>query len=150
VATDLQKILDNINVEIEGLKITDEECEVLAVRETLPSEQPGELHTLTNEERLLKIEDLLIKSSELEQKVAEAVEKEDFDAADVLQTKLDQITVEVTKLNVANEDKESLTKDNIDSIEKAEDVIADREEEKKEGDEEQVSNLDHEEVNNGE
>jgi len=168
-ATELQETLDKINIEIEELNITDEECELLAEISTLPDEDPPEdppeESTLTNEERLSKIKDLLTKKSEFEQKVEEAVEKEDFEAANASQTMLDEITAELTALNVTDEEKELGTADEekelatagddssgeIPSVQKAEEATLDEEEEeKKEVDKEQGLDSDHEALDNDE
>ena len=156
-ATELQESLDKINVEIEELNITDAECELLAEIALPDEEEPPQESTMTEEERLLKIKELLTRSSDLEQKVEEAVEKEDFEAADELQTMLDQITAELTELNVTDEEKEiaasgeePAASGEIPSVQKAEEETSDGEEEKKEGDKQQASDSDHEDLDNDE
>jgi hypothetical protein len=183
-AGELQETLDKINVEIEELDITDEECELLAgidvidaALDTVPPEQQQQEECgLTNEERLTKAKELMTKQIELEQKVEEAAEGEDFEAAEELQTTIDQITVELKDLNITDEEQELLAmegapsdavsvqeeaKDTIPGVEvdkeeeisaqeEAKETISDVEEEKKEGDEEKASDLDEEKLETGE
>ena len=115
-AGELQEILDQINTEIEELNITDEECLLLAeadnVLDAAPSEEQvdeEEECALTDEERLSKAKELLDKQSELEVQIEEAVESEDFEAADEFQTSIDQIAAELETLNITDEEKEFLT-----------------------------------------
>ena len=114
-AGELQEALDKVNIEIEELNITDEECELLAGIETLetvsPEEQPEEKCELTNEERLVKGKELMAKRNKLEEEVQDAVEREDFDAAEEFQTELDDITAQISELNITYEEKEWLSKD---------------------------------------
>ena len=118
-AGELQEILDKINAEIEELNITDEECLMLAQADTTvdtaPSEQQNqgredeEKYGLIDEERFEKAKELMTKQSELEQKVEEAVEKDDFDAAEDLQTSIDHISAELMELNITDEERHLFT-----------------------------------------
>jgi hypothetical protein len=183
-AGELQEALDKINVEIEELNITDEECELLAGIDVIdiendivpPEHQEQDEFGLTNEERLAKAKELMTKQIELEQKVEEAAEEEDFEAAEELQTTFDQITAELTELNITDEEKELMAtesassdavsvqeeeeaketivgveEEEISAQEESNEMISGvEEEEKKEGDEENASDLDQENLENGE
>lgn len=173
-AGELQQILDEINTEIEELNITDEECLLLAEADTtldaVPPEQPEEEQCeLTDEERLTKAVELIAKQSDLEQKVEKAVEEEDYEAADNLQSSLDQVIADLAELNITDEEREALVtdetsadvvspaqEDTADVVSPAQEdseetIVADeKEEEKKEVDEVPTSDLDEEKLQNGE
>ena len=107
------------------------------------------------------------KKNNLEQKIEEAVETEDFEAADELQSSIDQIAAELEKLNITDEEKEFLTAEGetteaVASVEEdaeeesppvqeaEETTTVEEEEEKKEVDEEEQSGLDNEKPGNDE
>ncbi len=160
-AGELQELLDKINAEIEELNISDEECILLADADASPDTVSPEVEEedqceLSDEERMTKAFELIKKQSELEKKVEEAVEKEDFEAADELQTSLDQITADLADLKVTDEEKEELlvadessTDDNPPTQDVKETIVGE-EEEKKEVDEVSASDLDMEKVENDE
>jgi hypothetical protein len=157
-AGELQEALDKINIEIEELNITDEECLLLAEMDTAPNTSPPEeeqQEQLTPEERLAKAKELITRQSDLEQKVEEAAEKEDFEAAEEMQTTLDQVSAELTELNITDEERELLAAEGGSSDLQApsQDVkesLSGLEEEKKESIEENASDLDHNKLENGE
>ena len=139
------------NLEIEELNLTDEDHLLLApaLGDVPPEQDDEEVDRLTDEERLQAAKVLLSKLSELEQKVRDAAEIEDFETAEEFQTRLDKTTAELAKLNITDTERESLTTGNGSS-----DVISSpqeeseeaNDEEKKEGDEQNASDLDHEKV----
>merc|ERR1712176_346975 len=112
--------LDKINVEIEKMEITDEECELLAVigtgLDTVSSEEKEETqHGLTDEERLAKAKELMMKESDFKKKVNEAAEKEDYETADEYQTALDQVSAELMGLNISDEERKLLDTESASS-----------------------------------
>ncbi len=140
-AGELQQILDEINTEIEELNITDEECLLLAEADTTLDAVPPEEEQceLTDEERLTKAVELIAKQSDLEQKLEKAVEEEDYEAADDLQSSLDQIIADLSDLNITDEEKEMLVTDeaSADAVSPAEEdaeemIVGEIEEVKKE------------------
>ena len=151
MAGELQEALDKINLEIEELNLTDEDHLLLApaLGDVPPEQDDEEVDRLTDEERLQAAKVLLSKLSELEQKVRDAAEIEDFETAEEFQTSLDDTTAELAKLNITDTERESLTTGNGSS-----DVISSpqeeseeaNDEEKKEGDEQNASDFDHEKV----
>ncbi len=75
------------------------------VGEVAEDEKQGEPDSgLSSKERLEKAKELLAQCSEMEQKVQEAAEKEDFEAAGELQEILDQINTEIEDLNITDEE----------------------------------------------
>jgi len=157
-AGELQEALDKINIEIEELNITDEECLLLAEMDTAPDTSPPEEEQqehLTPEERLAKAKELVTRQSDLEQKVEEAAEKEDFEAAEELQTTLDQVSAELTELYITDEERELLATEGGSSdlqapSQEVKETLSGLEEEKKESVEENASDLDHDKLENGE
>lgn len=158
-AGELQETLDKINVEIEEMNITDEECELLAEIDTALDTDPHEPQQQdqcgpTSEEGLLKAKELMTKRTELEQRMLEAAEIEDYETAEELQTSLDQIFAELNELNITDEQRESLTMEGASSDiisplqEDTKALTGVEEEEKKGGDEENASDLDNEKFGN--
>jgi len=142
-----QEELDQVNNEIEEMNITDEECELLAQEEaTLDAVPPTEAEEsgVTTEEQTAKAKQLITKQSELEEKVQDAAEEEDFEAAEEFQTELDRVISELEELNIPDDLKALLTKDEDDvpfasEDEQAKETVsdADGEEKKENPDEEQ-------------
>jgi len=153
-AGQLQEDLDKINVEIEGLNLTEEERAVLSsTPEDVPPEpEPAEACGPTDEERLLKAQELSTTVSELERQVEVAVDAEDFEAAEGLQVTLDRATTELATLNLTEDEKEALTTESTSSgvVPSVQAESNGTKEEEDEGAEEQSSELEQEKSDNGE
>jgi len=112
-------------------------------------EQPG----VTSEERLTKIRDLLNNINDAEEKVQEAAEREDFDEAAKFQDISDKLQAELTELNVTDEELELAVSTktippDIPSVQegKVKETISEVEEEKKETNEDNDSDMNQDEL----